>query len=138
MSSSTSYTLSPEAYALPLLHAARYTSYTVLGLFLGSLDQSTGEVTIKDAIPLLHHYTSLTPMAEAGLSLVRAKSITRDLKIVGLYVIYDGEVTGLGRVGERVLQELKKDFDSAIGFTVSHAYTTSSYTSSRYQAKSSG
>lgn len=118
MSTSTTYSLDSLAYALPILHAARYPSYTVLGLFLGSLNPS-GDVIVEDAVPLLHHYTSLTPMAEAGLSLVRAEAKSRGLSLVGLYVIYEGEVTGLGRVGERVLQELKKDFEGAIGFTVS-------------------
>ena len=116
--STNTYTLSSIAYALPLLHAARHTSYTVVGLLLGSA-ASTGEVNVQDAVPLLHNYTSLTPMAEVGLSLVQAEAKSRSLSIVGVYVIYDGDITGLGRVGERVLQELKKDFDGAIGLRVS-------------------
>ena len=58
-------------------------------------------------------------MAEVGLSLVHAEAKSRSLSIVGVYLIHDGDTTGLGRVGERMLQELKKDFEGAIGLTVS-------------------
>ena len=111
------YTLSPLAYALPLLHAARYTSNTVLGLLLGSVNGS--EVVIDDALPLLHNYTSLSPMAEVGLSLAQEEAKRRGGTVVGVYVVHELEVTGLGRVGERILEGLKKGLEGAIGMTVS-------------------
>ena len=48
MSSQTSYTytVSSLAYTLPLLHAARYLSHTVIGIFLGRVEQ--GKSTLSN------------------------------------------------------------------------------------------
>lgn len=47
----TTYTLSPEAYALPLLHAALHPSSTVTGLFLSPLSSnpSSASAAVPDA-----------------------------------------------------------------------------------------
>lgn len=115
---SYTYTLTPLAYALPLLHAARHTSSTVLGLLLGSV--AANEVVIDDAIPLLHNYTFLSPMAEVGLSLAQEEAKRQGSKVVGVYVVHEMEVSGLGRAGERILDGLKKGFEGAIGLMVRH------------------
>lgn len=65
----TSYILEPLAYLKVVLHSAKYPTETVTGLLIGS-QSSDGVVSIKDAIPLLHHWTDLSPMMEAGLQLV--------------------------------------------------------------------
>lgn len=120
MSGSTyTYTLTGNAYTIPLLHAARYTAHTVLGIFLGTIDETTRRVIIQDAIPLLHHYTSLSPVAEAGLTLIEEEAKGKGLKLVGLYVAHEGSVNGLGRVGERILEGLKVGFEGVVGLTVS-------------------
>ena len=126
------YILTPAAYTIPLLHAARNTAHTVLGIFLGSVDESTRQIIIQDAIPLLHHYASLSPIAEAGLTLLEEEARGRGLRLVGLYVAHEGQVNGLGRVGERILDGLKGGFDGVLGFTVS---TTLLYTSLHYVGK---
>ena len=82
-----SLTLSSQAYLRPLLHAARWPHATVLGLLVASADGS--DVTeIVDALPLLHHWTALSPMAEAGLELARAHVAAQSppRRIVGVYV----------------------------------------------------
>ena len=67
-----SYSLSPLAYLKLVLHAAAYPSSTVVGVLLGTVDdRSTGAVTVSDAVPLLHHWSELSPAMEAGLALVR-------------------------------------------------------------------
>ena len=58
------------AYLKVILHASKFPYATVTGLLLGT--QAAGVVTITDAIPLLHHWTDLSPMMEAGLQLVRS------------------------------------------------------------------
>lgn len=65
-----SYSISPLAYLKVILHAAKWHG-TVTGLLVGTFDSTTKAAVIQDAIPLLHHWTDLSPMMEAGLQLVR-------------------------------------------------------------------
>jgi hypothetical protein len=67
--SSVSYTLSDQAYLKLFLHAAKHPHRPVNGVLLGNASAS-GTVFIEDVIPLLHHWTSLSPMMEIGLDLV--------------------------------------------------------------------
>jgi hypothetical protein len=63
------YTVSPDAYLKLFFHAAKYPHKEINGVLVGKL---VGDVVeILDAIPLLHHWTSLSPMMEIGLDLVR-------------------------------------------------------------------
>lgn len=62
------YNLSPLAYLKIILHAAKYPSSTCVGLLLGQVEGTN--VHIVDAIPLLHHWSELSPMMEAGLIMV--------------------------------------------------------------------
>jgi len=63
-----SYTLASPAYLKIWFHAAKYPHQPVNGVLLGK--ESEGTVQILDAVPLLHHWTSLSPMMEIGLELV--------------------------------------------------------------------
>ncbi len=60
-----------EAYYKIFFHTAKHPHTPVNGVLLGSLDNSREELAISDAVPLLHHWTSLSPMMEIGLDLVR-------------------------------------------------------------------
>lgn len=71
--SMANYFISPLAYLKVILHASKFPYATVTGLLLGT--QTAGVVTISDAVPLLHHWTDLSPMMEAGLQLVRSSSL---------------------------------------------------------------
>ena len=64
-----SYTLLDLPYAKMLVHALKHPHARVNGVLLGS--EKGKEITISDAIPLLHHWTSLSPMMEIGLEIVR-------------------------------------------------------------------
>lgn len=63
-----SYTVSNAAYMKMFFHAAKHPHQPVNGVLLGK--PSPSGVVIEDAIPLLHHWTSLSPMMEIGLDLV--------------------------------------------------------------------
>jgi hypothetical protein len=75
-----SYTISAEAYYKIFFHTAKHPHQPVNGVLLGTQERSGksgtahGPVTIADAVPLLHHWTSLSPMMEIGLDLVRSLS----------------------------------------------------------------
>lgn len=62
------FTVSKNAYAKVVFHAAKYPHRQVNGILLGK--QTSGYVHAEDAIPLLHHWTSLSPSMEIGLDLV--------------------------------------------------------------------
>ena len=76
----TTYTISAEAYYKIFFHTAKHPHQPVNGVLLGTQERSGtsgtthGPVTIADAVPLLHHWTSLSPMMEIGLDLVRSLS----------------------------------------------------------------
>jgi hypothetical protein len=63
------YTLSNQAYLKMFFHASKHPHKPANGVLLGS-SSSDGFVEIEDSIPLLHHWTSLSPMMEIGLDLV--------------------------------------------------------------------
>lgn len=64
-----------HAYAIPLLHAAKYPSSAVCGVLLGT--NTTDGLQVKTAVPFFHHWTTLTPMLEVALKLVKKKKKTR-------------------------------------------------------------
>ena len=63
-----SYSVLHQAYVKIALHAAKYPHKHVNGVLLG--ESKGAVVNIVDAIPLLHHWTSLSPCMEIGLDLV--------------------------------------------------------------------
>lgn len=65
-----SYSILHKAYVKIFLHAAKHPHKQVNGVLLGNL--ASDVVIIQDVVPLLHHWTSLSPMMEIGLDLVCA------------------------------------------------------------------
>lgn len=63
----TTYTINNAAYIKMILHSAKHPGQ-VNGVLLGQKNGS--EIVVSDTIPLLHHWTSLSPMMEIGLDLV--------------------------------------------------------------------
>ena len=61
--------LSARAYKKLVFHAAKYPAYTCVGVLVGTVD---GVYDVADVVPLAHHWTTLSPMIEAGLALVRS------------------------------------------------------------------
>ncbi|CAK9779620.1 hypothetical protein CC85DRAFT_288964 [Cutaneotrichosporon oleaginosum] len=118
-----SYTLTPEAYALPLLHAAAHPEADVAGLLLGR----GGEVVT--ALPVLHRYASLSPTLELGIDMARVWGKQKGLEIMGYY---EARGNGSARIGEAVLAALRAE-GPALGLvlhngklrTTDAVYTTS-------------
>ena len=109
------YTFTPLIYTIPIFHAAGHPSSTTLGVFLGhTLAHST---PITQAIPLIHHYASLSFVTELALDHVEVYAKEKGVQIVGLWVAPErGEA--LGRSGERVLRALKDRWDGAFALVV--------------------
>lgn len=61
------YVIEHVAYLKMILHAAKH-SGQVNGVLLGQ--KNDNEIVVSETIPLLHHWTSLSPMMEIGLDLV--------------------------------------------------------------------
>ncbi|KJA20109.1 hypothetical protein HYPSUDRAFT_43462 [Hypholoma sublateritium FD-334 SS-4] len=116
---SASYTIASEAYYKIFFHAAKHPHTPVNGVLLGTLDASRAEVTISDAVPLLHHWTSLSPMMEIGLDLATQYAESSQLKVVGYYQASERvDEMSLAPVGERVAETLKAKFPDAIAFVI--------------------
>ena len=65
----TNYTITGPAYIKLFFHLAKHPHQRVNGVFIGK-ETPDGGVEATDTIPLLHHWTSLSPMMEIGLDLV--------------------------------------------------------------------
>ncbi|KDR82376.1 hypothetical protein GALMADRAFT_237654 [Galerina marginata CBS 339.88] len=116
--SKASYTISPEAYYKVFFHAAKHPHQPVNGVLLGTQD-SAGAVDIQDAVPLLHHWTSLSPMMEIGLDLATQHAESLDMKVVGYYQACERvDDTALAPVGEKVASKIKAGFDDAVAFAI--------------------
>ncbi|CED84720.1 Uncharacterized conserved protein encoded by sequence overlapping the COX4 gene [Phaffia rhodozyma] len=107
------YQLAHLAYLKIVLHAAKYPSSLVNGVLLGSASGS--EVNITDSVPLLHHWTSLSPSMEVGLEMAEYHASSKGLRIVGFYQgnerLQDGE---LSTVGVKVANSIKSRFPQAV------------------------
>ncbi|KAL9539552.1 hypothetical protein MBANPS3_010189 [Mucor bainieri] len=76
-------TVDLHAYAIPLLHAAKYPSSDVCGVLLGK--NTADGLLVKTAIPFFHHWTTVTPMLEIALKQTNLYAKKNDLSIVGWY-----------------------------------------------------
>ncbi|KAJ6621857.1 hypothetical protein B0H10DRAFT_1789065 [Mycena sp. CBHHK59/15] len=111
------YIVSPQAYYKIFFHAAKHPQSSVNGVLLGK--EEAGTVDIVDAIPLLHHWTSLSPMMEIGLDLVGRHAESAGLSLVGYYQACERiDDTALAPVGERVAEKLKDGFKNAIALVI--------------------
>lgn len=85
-----------HAYAIPLLHAAKFPSSAVCGALLGK--NTADGVHVHSAVPYFHHWTTVTPMLEVALKQTEIYAKKNDLSIVGWY-------QGNARVDDTVLPE---------------------------------
>ncbi len=129
-----SYVISSRAYFKIFFHAAKHPHQPVNGVLVGK--EEAGIVTIVDIIPLLHHWTSLSPMMEIGLDLVRLpislsyNRLTLSLKagrtaesmhmsLVGYYQASERiDDTALAPVGQKIASKVKEGFGAAVAFVV--------------------
>ncbi|KZT60519.1 UPF0172-domain-containing protein [Calocera cornea HHB12733] len=113
------YTISRLAYVKLLLHAAKYPTCTVNGVLLTSSPPGVTDVVVSDAVPLLHHWTSLSPMMEIGLDLVGGYAEDAGLRIIGYYEASErADETSLGPVGDRVVSKIKVSNADAVALVL--------------------
>ncbi|KAK4687026.1 ER membrane protein complex subunit 8/9, partial [Tremellales sp. Uapishka_1] len=106
--STPTYLFTPQSYILPLLHAAAHPS-NLNGVFLSQASASSSSpIELATAVPLLHQYTSLSPMMEIGLDMVSIYAAERGLQISGYYQANE-RGNELGRIGERIRDKLGKE-----------------------------
>ncbi|TRM64182.1 hypothetical protein BD626DRAFT_494066 [Schizophyllum amplum] len=112
-----SYTLSDDAYLKVFFHCAKYPQRAVNGVLLGT--EAGNEVQITDAVPLLHHWTHLSPMMEIGLDLATTYAASVGLQLVGYYQACERlEDTGLAPVGEKIARKIKAEFANAVALVI--------------------
>ncbi|KAG0704228.1 Metallo-dependent hydrolase [Suillus ampliporus] len=112
-----SYSLSENAYLKIFFHAAKHPHLPVNGVLLGR--QTSDVVVIEDVIPLLHHWTSLSPMMEIGLDLAKGHAEAQDMTLVGYYQASERlDDTALAPVGERIAQKIRDQFNDAVAFVI--------------------
>ncbi len=63
---------SHKSYLKPLLHAAKYPTTAVNGVFLADASDN-----VVDAVPFFHFWNTLTPMLEVAMTQVNTSSIRR-------------------------------------------------------------
>ncbi|KAI0312662.1 hypothetical protein OF83DRAFT_1066832 [Amylostereum chailletii] len=116
---SKSYALTDLAYTKMVAHALKHPHARVNGVLLGSAKGK--EVEIVDTIPLLHHWTSLSPMMEIGLEMAKGHAEGRGLAVVGYYTAseyIEADSATLGHVGERIVERLRNDFADALAVVI--------------------
>ncbi|KDE08456.1 hypothetical protein MVLG_01238 [Microbotryum lychnidis-dioicae p1A1 Lamole] len=129
-STPTSYTLSPLAYLKLVLHASKYTSCSVCGLLVGSTSSSSSSAltTITDIIPLLHQWTTLSPMMEAALQMadLHLQSKRTETTFVGLYLA-NSRLSDLSipPTLQLVADKLRSRFPSAVVLVVDNEHLDS-------------
>lgn len=112
-----SYSLSENAYLKIFFHAAKHPHLPVNGVLLGR--QTSDVVVIEDIIPLLHHWTNLSPMMEIGLDLAKGHAEAQEMSLVGYYQASERlDDTALAPVGERVAQKIRDQFNDAVAFVI--------------------
>ncbi|KAL1722838.1 hypothetical protein EV715DRAFT_286883 [Schizophyllum commune] len=112
-----SYTFSDDAYLKLFFHCAKYPHRAVNGVLLGT--EAGDEVQITDAVPLLHHWTHLSPMMEIGLDLAATYAASVGLKLVGYYQACERlDDTTLTPVGEKVARRIRDSCANAAAFVI--------------------
>ncbi|KAK0199995.1 hypothetical protein DFS33DRAFT_1366279 [Desarmillaria ectypa] len=112
-----SYVISPRAYFKIFFHAAKHPHLPVNGVLVGK--EEAGTVTIVDIIPLLHHWTTLSPMMEIGLDLARRTAESMHMKLVGYYQASEWiNDTALASVDEKIASKVKEGFSAAVAFVI--------------------
>ncbi|KAI7866766.1 hypothetical protein BDF14DRAFT_1809742 [Spinellus fusiger] len=115
--SNKTYSVSTGAYAVPLLHAAKYPAATVCGVLLGKTDGS--KVHVVSALPFFHHWTALTPMLEVALQQAEAYAAHQGLVIVGWYQANKrADDMTLHENAVRVCQTIQNNTQHAIAFVI--------------------
>ncbi|PWN31001.1 hypothetical protein BDZ90DRAFT_229996 [Jaminaea rosea] len=78
----TPLTLTPSAYALLVLHAARHPHSAVVGILVGDAATST----VNHVVPIAHHWTTLAPAQDIAVDLTAAHVTSQGkYQLLGIY-----------------------------------------------------
>ncbi|KAF9196818.1 hypothetical protein BGZ50_007063 [Haplosporangium sp. Z 11] len=92
-----------KSYLKPLLHAAKYPTTSVHGVFLA--DNSSDNVV--DAVPFFHFWSSLTPMLEIAMTQVELHCKANGLRIIGYYEANEKlEDEALSLIGQKIASQI--------------------------------
>ncbi|QRV95602.1 hypothetical protein RhiJN_23620 [Ceratobasidium sp. AG-Ba] len=118
--SSPKFTISHKAYTKVIVHAAKYPHAPVNGVLIGKASTGNGTVLVEDAIPLLHEWTSLSPMMEIGLDMARTHAESMGMTLLGYYQATQrlDDTEGLSPVGQRIASNLKDKYKDAFALVV--------------------
>ncbi|KAG0203188.1 hypothetical protein BGX28_004455 [Mortierella sp. GBA30] len=93
---------SHKSYLKPLLHAAKYPTTAVNGVFLA--DSSNNVV---DAVPFFHFWSTLTPMLEVAMAQVDLHCKANGLRIIGYYEANERlDDEALSLVGQKIASQI--------------------------------
>ncbi|PWN39226.1 hypothetical protein IE81DRAFT_41433 [Ceraceosorus guamensis] len=108
-----SYVLSPAAHFTLLAHVGLHPTSAVLGLLLASSSTSNESVEVTRALPLVHHWTALTPQLDVSIALAIQHVKKTGLKIVGLYAANEATGDELSPMVERIAKALASSTQQA-------------------------
>ncbi|KAF9580002.1 hypothetical protein BGW38_003516 [Lunasporangiospora selenospora] len=112
-----------KAYLKPLLHAAKYPTTAVNGVFLAS-DSSSGQVV--DAVPFFHFWNTLTPMLEIAMTQVDLHCKANGLRIVGYYeASAKADDEALSLVGQKIMTQILHAEPAAFAIVIKNKNITS-------------
>ncbi|KAF9107911.1 hypothetical protein BGX29_004271 [Mortierella sp. GBA35] len=94
---------SHKAYLKPLLHATKYPTGSVNGVFLAESNSRN----VVDAVPLFHFWSTLTPMLELAMTQVDLHCQANGLRIIGYYEANERlEDEALSLVGQKIAAQI--------------------------------
>eukprot|EP00041_Stephanoeca_diplocostata_P011209 m.182359 g.182359 ORF g.182359 m.182359 type:complete len:241 (+) comp18459_c0_seq5:79-801(+) len=106
-------------YVKMMLHAAKYPTSAVNGVFFGHMD-GAGEVVVEDAVPLFHSPLNLSPMLEVAL--LQLDSHCQSLpstQIVGYYQANEtSDSNALDSTASAITSQLKKNNPGSIAVMI--------------------
>ncbi|KAF9413427.1 hypothetical protein BGZ94_000728 [Podila epigama] len=106
------------AYLKPLLHAAKYPTTAVNGVFLSDNNASV----VVDAVPFFHFWNTLTPMLEVAVAQVEHYATANNLKIIGYYEASEKDVqVNLSTVGQKIASKILETNSDAFAVVIKNA-----------------
>ncbi|KAF9967694.1 hypothetical protein BGZ70_008595 [Mortierella alpina] len=93
---------SHKSYLKPLLHAAKYPTTAVNGVFLADASDN-----IVDAVPFFHFWNTLTPMLEVAMTQTDLHCKANGLRIIGYYEANERlDDEALSLVGQKITSQI--------------------------------
>ncbi|KAF9300862.1 hypothetical protein BGZ74_007418 [Mortierella antarctica] len=113
--------ISHKAYLKPLLHAAKYPTTAVNGVFLADASHQT-----VDAVPFFHFWNTLSPMLEVAMTQVEHYANANGLRIIGYYEANEKDHDeALSLVGQKVASKILESNPEAYAVVIKNSNISS-------------